>query len=142
MKRLFITVLLAISLPAHAELLKTTSEVRAFTDKIMSHIGGGELDKAFNELKSTSLVTETEIDSVAIQSKAQRQKYAKFYGDSIGYEFIREQQVGESLLHLQYIEKTNMHAFPWSFYYYKTSKGWKLNTFNWNDQIKNLFVND
>jgi hypothetical protein len=43
-----------------------------------------------------------------------------------------------SLLKLTYIEKTERHALPWMFYFYRSPTGWVLNTFVWHDQMQNL----
>ena len=120
--------------------LKDEKDIRAFATGVMEKVGKGDLDGAFNALKPYVALSSTEIDSVAIQSKAQREQYGKRYVESIGFEFIDEKKVGESLIRLRYIEKTDKHALPWLFYFYKTPEGWTLNAFNWNDQFNQLFL--
>ncbi len=94
---------------------------------------------AFNVMKPFTPLSETEIDAVALQIKAQRAKNDNRYGNPIGFEFINEKKLGKSLLMLTYIEKTKKHVLPWLFYFYKTEGGWTLNEFKWKDNIKMLF---
>lgn len=75
---------------------------------------------------------------MALNSKAQREWAGTRYGAPVGYEFIGETRAGQSLLKLTYIEKTERHALPWMFYFYRSPKGWVLNTFLWHDQMQNL----
>jgi hypothetical protein len=106
----------------------------------MEKVASGDLNAAFNLMKPYVVISATEVDSVALQSKTQRDQYGARYGNSIGYEYIGKINRGESLVFLQYIEKTTRHAIPWSFYFYKTNNGWVLNTFDWNDQYQPLFT--
>lgn len=57
----------------------------------------------------------------------------------MGYEFIRAEKVGESLLKLSYIEKTQKQAIPWQFIFYKTPTGWGVSAFNNGDNVDSLF---
>lgn len=124
---------------AFADTLKDENEIRVFTDSLMTHVAAGKYDDAFNSMKKFTPLSPTEIDSVLVQLKAQREQYGSRYGSTAGYEFIRIVKLGESLIMMQYIEKTNMHALPWTFYFYKNKEGWILNSFNWNDDYKPLF---
>jgi hypothetical protein len=43
------------------------------------------------------------------------------------------------VLRLLYMEKTEKHALPWAFIFYKTPKGWMLSSFGWNDKMPQFF---
>jgi hypothetical protein len=90
-------------------------------------------------MKPYIVVPPAEFDAMTLTSKAQRDQAGARYGAPVGYEFVRKSTVGESLLKLTYIEKTDRHALPWMFFFYRTPKGWVLNSFFWNDRMPDLF---
>ena len=116
------------------------SAAKELADKIMIKVGKGDLDAAFKLMKPYVPISETEIDSAALQTKAMREQIGERYGNPIGYEFIDSKKIGNSLLRVRYIEKTNLHALPWIFYFYKTEDGWILNSFDWKDIFKEYFI--
>jgi len=52
---------------------------------------------------------------------------------------LRPKNLGQSLVMVTCIEKTEKHALPWLFYFYKSPQGWVLNSFVWNDNLPSLF---
>jgi len=129
-----------LSITAFAGTLKTEEDAKRNAQEIMAQVTKGDIPAAFNVMKPYVVIPEAELQGMALQSKAQRDQYLGRYGKSIGYEFIAEKKAGNSLLRLIYAEKTEKHALPWTFVYYKTPAGWVLNTFMWNDQISLLFT--
>lgn len=113
---------------------------KGVANNIMGKVAAGDLDAAFKLMKPYTPLSGTEIDSVALQTKTLREQFGKRYGTPIGYEFIDSKKVGDSLLRLRYIEKTDRHAIPWVFYFFKTKDGWILNSFDWKDTFKELFA--
>lgn len=125
---------------ALSDTLKDEAAAKRFTDSVMEKVSRSDLDGAFKAMKPYMALSSTEVDAVANQAKAQRELYGKRYGDPIAFEHVSKKKVGRSLLRLQYIEKTVKHALPWTFYFYKTEKGWTLNELIWNDQFHGLFL--
>jgi hypothetical protein len=74
-----------------------------------------------------------------LQTKALRDQVGGRYGKPVGFEFISLKKAGESVMQYIYIEKTEEHALPWRFIFYRSPSGWVLNSFSWNDNIKLLF---
>ena len=122
-----------------AATLKSEVEIRAFADRIMTKVAAGDLTGAFADMKPYVIVPATEFDAMASSSKLQRDQYGARYGAPTGYEFIAQKKIGDSLVRLIYIEKTERHALPWTFIFYRGSKGWVLNSFYWNDRLPELF---
>ncbi|MBP7088612.1 MAG: hypothetical protein KBB01_04860 [Candidatus Omnitrophica bacterium] len=108
-------------------------------EKIMTKVANGEIDNAFNLMKPYVPISETEVDSVAIQTKAQLEQYGKRYGEPIGFEFIDSAKIGDSIIRFRYLAKMTNNALPWIFIFYKNIEGWTLNSFNWKDNVANLF---
>ena len=124
---------------ALADTLKAESDLRSLGDQVMAAVVKGGMSPAFEAMKPYVLIPESEFQSLALASKSQRDQFGARYGKTIGYEFIGQRKLGESLIRLTYIEKTEKHALPWMFYFYKTPSGWALNSFSWNDRMPQLF---
>ena len=123
---------------ANADTLAAESDVRKFADGVMAKVGSGDLAGAFAAMKPYTVVPASEFDVMALTSKSQRDLVGTRYGNAAGYEFVSETKAGTSLLKLTYIEKTERHALPWMFFFYRSPNGWVLNTFTWHDQMQNL----
>lgn len=141
MKRLILVLIAILGFgSAQAATLQTDADIRAFADRIMAKIAKADLAGAFAAMKPYTIIPPTEFDAAALQSKSQRDLAGTRFGATIGYEFIGERRSGQSLLKLTYIEKTERHALPWTFYFYRTPKGWVLNSFFWHDRMPDLLT--
>jgi hypothetical protein len=132
------TVLIATTV-VFAETLSNDSAAKNLATKVMIKVAANDLDAALKILKPYSSISSAEIDSIAIQSKALREQSRQRYGAPIGYEFIDSKKVGNSLLRLRYIEKTEKTVLLWIFNFYKVKESWILNSFYWNEDYKPLF---
>jgi hypothetical protein len=141
MKYCFIAIIffLITSTSVMAETFKTENELKPFTESVMVKVAANDVESAFKLMSHYVVISDDEFQSMALKSKSVREQYGKRYGNTIGYEFISQQKVGDSLISIVYIEKTQKHALPWSFYFYKTPQGWVLNTFTWSDEMHKLF---
>lgn len=138
-KLIFCCLFALLSISAFADTLKSEQEAKQLAEKVMHQAAKGDIAGAFSAMKPYVVIPETEFQSLALQSKSQRDQFGARYGKSIGYEFISERKAGNSILRLIYVEKTAKHALPWMFLFYKTPTGWVLNSFAWNDQIQHVF---
>ena len=86
-----------------------------------------------------TLVDVRTLDAARTGARSSRMQIEQYVGASVGYEFIRSERVGDSLLKLVYIEKAEKQAIPWQFIFYKTTAGWALSAFNTGDDINTLF---
>jgi len=139
--RALLFALLAIATTgAHSfETVASPKAARDLTDQIMAKVGTKDLDAAIKLMKPYTIVPEAEIDASLGQFKLQQSMIAQRFGASLGTEFVREEKVGESLLRLTHIHRFEKHAMRWTFYFYRSSKGWVLNTFRFDDNIVALF---
>lgn len=122
-----------------AETLKGEAEIRAFSDRVMTKIAAGDLAGAFADMKPYIVIPVAEFDAAVLTSKSQRDQFGARYGAPTGYEFIAQKKIGDSLMRLFYIEKTQRHALPWTFVFYRGAQGWMVNSFSWNDRLPDLF---
>jgi hypothetical protein len=83
-----------------------------------------EVDKSYDELFSNSLIA----------SKAQMVKLQKentwtilnMYGELLGYDFVKQQEYGDSIVRLVYVLKCEQVPVTWEFYFYKPVSDWTL----------------
>ena len=130
---------LTASFNAAADTLKSEAEVRQLTDKVMAAAGKGNTDDAYAAMTPYALADVNVLDRSRVSTRNSRMQLEQFIGTSVGYEFIRSEKVGESLLKLVYIEKAEKQAIPWQFIFYKNGAGWALSAFSNSDNINTLF---
>ena len=139
---LFLIMLFASVNLAFGDTLSNEQAARDLADKIMTKAASGDIVAAFELMKPYAAVSATEVDSAALKSKSEMEKFGAMYGEPIGYEFIDSKKSGESLLRLRYIEKCVKGPLAWVFYFYQTNRGWVMTTVLWNDEgFKGLFDN-
>ena len=130
-----------LSSNAGAEGLKDTTEARKLTDRIMVKVGQGDLVGGLQLAQPFMIVPPAEYDVMINQLKMQEPVMAQRFGKSIGHEFLHEEKVGENLLRIVQLHRFEKHAMRWSFYFYRGSEGWVLNTFRTDDDVRQLFGN-
>jgi hypothetical protein len=124
---------------AHADTLKTDAELRPFADRVMAAVSGAGLQAGFAVMRPYVVISETELQQALLRMRAQREQWGPRYGKSVGFEYIGTKRIGQSLLRLTYVEKTERHALPWMFHFYRTGNGWILSSFLANDLSSELF---
>jgi hypothetical protein len=132
--------LLGVALPgpAVADVLKS-DELQPFSERVMAKVAKGDLDGAFKEMKPYLVIPDAEYETLAVNTRAQRGLAGTRFGKVVGYECVDTKAVGQSLVQIVCLEKTEKHALPWRFYFYKTPSGWVLNTFKWSDNLPSVF---
>jgi hypothetical protein len=123
-----------------ADTIESDVQVRKFAEAVMGTVGAGDLDGAFKAMKPYVTIPDAEVDALVVGTKAQRSKAGSRFGKTVGAECVDEKKVGQSLIRVICLEKTEQHALPWMFYFYKTPRGWVLNSFVWNDNVPALFA--
>lgn len=97
------------------------------------------MDEAFRVIEPFWPFPGTEFSMVQVQSVKQMGLVKPRFGKCVGYEFVKEQSVNDTVLRFVYIQKFERHILRWRFVFYKPEKEWLLNTFFWDDQIEELF---
>lgn len=124
---------------AHADSLESELQYLKLTESLMAKVAQGDLDGAFQAMKPYLVVPAAEFDALVAQTKAQRGMAGARYGKAVGWECLEHRKVGQSIARVTCFEKTEKHALPWLFYFYKSPRGWILNSFTWNDNLPSLF---
>lgn len=124
---------------ARADSFKDEAALRDFGDRVMAQVARGEHVKAHEMLKPYTLQPADDFKTTIEASQASRAQHSARYGKSVGYAFVGQRKVADSVLRLIYMEKTEKHALPWAFIFYKTPQGWMLSSFGWNDRMPQFF---
>ena len=124
--------------PSFADVLKS-EELQPFSERVMAKIAKGDLDGAFREMKRYLVIPDAEYETLVANTRAQRGLPGTRFGKVVGYECVEKKAVGQSLVKINCLEKTEKHALPWRFYFYKAPSGWVLNSFNWSDNLPSIF---
>jgi hypothetical protein len=123
------------------ETLKNEREVKAFTDRVMTAVAGGDLAAAYAEMKRYSTLPAAEVDVGMNASIAQRNNvFVARYGKVVGHDFIHQKKLGKSLMRLSYIEQREKQPLVWVFNFYSTGSAWALNQFRWDDHTAALYA--
>ena len=124
---------------AFAQPVATPAEMRKVTDQIMDRVGRGDVEAGLKLLKPRTIIPEAEFDAMVGQAKLQLPMMVPRFGENLGYEFLREDRAGESLIRYVYIQKFDKHAMRWLFYIYRGKGGWVVNTFQFDDKLPSVF---
>jgi hypothetical protein len=119
--------------------LPDAKAVRALTDTVMAKVGSGDMEAGLRLLQPYIVIPAAEFESVVGQAKLQVPAMSQRFGKSVGSEFLREDRAGERLLRITQLNLFEQHATRWMFFFYRTPKGWVLNTFQFSDDIKAFF---
>jgi hypothetical protein len=119
--------------------LRNLSDVKTFSDGFMSLVGAGKYDEAFKRARPIIILPLAELDAAAAQANSQMPQIQARVGKPKGYEFLREQRLGESLVRHQYIAKHERFAMRWNFVFYNTGSGWVLAEFKFDTNVSSLF---
>ena len=137
--RILVLALCAAALTARADTLKSDADVKAFGDRVMAAVAGAGLPAAISVMRPYVVISETELQNALLKMQAQREQLGPRYGKTTGFEYIGTKRLGQSLLRLTYIEKTERQALPWMFHFYRSANGWILSSFIANDLSSELF---
>lgn len=144
MKRLCLVVFMMIACCAwagelHAKVFPTKGDVKAKVEEFMELVGVDEVDEAFQILKPYWLFPENEWTQLQIETSQKMTMIEPRYGQTLGYDFVREEIVKDTVLRLIYIQKRERHLIRWRFIFYKPNNMWILNACEWDDELEALF---
>lgn len=131
--------LLAAAGSLHADVIESDSQLMKFSESVMASVARGDLDGAFAVMKPYVVIPDAEFQALIVNTRAQRGLTATRYGKTVGSECVTQKKAGQSVVRITCVEKTEKHALPWTFYFYRSPRGWMLNSFVWNDNLPSLF---
>ena len=138
--RLATVILFLILMPrlASAADLATPDEAVALADKVMKLVSSGDLRGGLTLAKPYVVIPDAELEAVIGQAELHMPMMLARFGKSVGYEIVRNDAVGGSLLNVVYLHKFEKHATVWRFVFYRGRDRWVLNSFKYVDDINSV----
>jgi hypothetical protein len=129
---------LLVAGPAMCADLLTTAQAKELAANVMKLVVADRAADAITSLKPYWPLPDSELEMLSLKIKSQYETINGRFGAAVGYEFVRERQVGDFLYEVTFVEKRQKHALPWRFIYYKSSKVWLINAVSFSDKIAEL----
>jgi len=140
MKYIISALLIVISLSLQAaESLSNKAATQALAQEVMESVSKDKLKEGLLKLRPYTVAPVAEFDVQMGQIDLQASAIAQRFGQSLGYDFVEEEQLGESLVQHVYLQKFEKHVMIWRFIFYKPNQEWFLNTWYFDGEVKPLF---
>ena len=111
----------------------------ALSDRILQQIVAGRITEGFGLVLPHAVVTREQMDAFIAQVAKEQESWNERFGKSIGYELLRNDTVGDSMIRTLFLQRFDQHAIVWLFVWYRGSQGWVLNRFSFVEDSASLF---
>jgi len=106
-------------------------------ESFLQMVQDGKIDEAYDMLFVGSSIPSSKPQAVQML-KTQTSSGLPLYGTVLGFDKVREELFGDSVVRLVYILKSEIAPTVWEFYFYKPKGKWFLANIIFNDQFKLL----
>ena len=125
--------LLLLMLPAITT-AGTSQTPRDITNSFFASVINGNISSGYDQLFQGSAIPVDKPQAVTAL-KQQTKSGLPLYGKLLGYEFIKKEKFGKSIVRLLYTLKSEKGPTIWEFYFYKPKNTWFLANVIFNDQF-------
>jgi hypothetical protein len=112
-------------------------EPSEFVEEFFTQVKAGKVAAGYDILLSGSGIPAMKPQAVDML-KTQTASGLPMYGKVLGFERIREEKFGTSIVRLVYVLKSEKAPTIWEFYFYKPQTNWFLANVLFNDQFQLL----
>jgi hypothetical protein len=116
-------------------------EPREFVEEFFNYVKTGKVSQGYDILFAGSGIPAMKPQAVDML-KTQTASGLPMYGKILGFEKVREEKFGISIVRLVYILKSEKVPTIWEFYFYKPQTSWFLGNIIFNDQFQLLGSKD
>jgi hypothetical protein len=110
---------------------------KQMADDFLTTIEKGQVSQAYDNLLKGSSILKNKPDAVAKLEK-QTRAALRPYGKILGFDLIKDEKFGSSIVHLVYVLKSEKHFTSWEFYFYKPESEWLVSHVGFNDRFSLL----
>ena len=110
---------------------------RSIAEAFLAGLQRGQTSASLDRLFSGSSIPKDKPQQVDLLRR-QLEAGLPAYGKVLGFELVREEKFGTSIVRLVYLLKSEKHATVWEFHFYKPQANWFLANLNFNDQFNGL----
>lgn len=107
-------------------------------NKFMDEFNSGTTSKSIQLLKENSVISPAALDTLEIEIERKMNMVLPNYGKMISYEFISEYKIKDFIVRRFYIQKFENYYLKFQFTLYKSSTGWKITGFEFNEELLEL----
>jgi hypothetical protein len=111
----------------------------ALSDRVMQYVVAGKAVEGFDLVRPHALVTKAQMDAFLQQVTTQQTTWDARFGKSTGYELVRNDTAGDSMVRTLFLHRFDEHAIAWYFIWYRGTKGWVLDRFVFLEDSTKLF---
>ena len=108
-------------------------------DKFMKTFSEGNFSQAIQMLKNNSFIEEETIDKLDTSLNNQMQQVRYSYGSIVGFEFVDEKKINNSIARRRYLLKFKRYFAVFDFTLYNNDLNWSIVNFDFVSNNKNLF---
>lgn len=125
--------------PKAVRALPDATAAVALSDRIMKAIADGRAREALAMLKPHTIAADAQFDAMVEQIEQQKSVVASRFGESLGYELLRNDTIGDSLTRPVFLHRFERSAMIWLFTWYRGNEGWVLISAKFADDANLLF---
>lgn len=138
MKGLWLLGLLWATSGVSAAELKDADAAVKLAEQVMQKVSAGEIRAGRDLIKPYTIVPESELETWATKVEQMQPMAQARYGQPLGYELLRNDTIGTSLVRLVYLQRNEKHPLVWTFVFYRNDKGWTVNSFAFSDELTDI----
>ncbi len=119
---------------------QSKEQMRELSNQFMAAIVALDVQGGFKLLQPYFRTSSPEeFAKLQIQTISQLDAYADKFGFPIGFEFIKEEKIGDFLIRYTYLEKYETSLLRWTFVFYKPKGEWLFNSLSWDENLQPVF---
>jgi len=104
-------------------------------DEFMTQFSLGQVTKAMDLLRTNSVISNSQIDSLTATANNHMSNAFTSYGKIIGFEFVSEKNISDFIYQRFYILKFEKFYLKFDFFLYNNGKRWAITGFNYSDDL-------
>jgi hypothetical protein len=143
MKTFKTLILLLLAAPAIAsaqtKVFASPDEARRAAEGVVASAAAGNLTGALKAFRDFSVLPANELDVMEAQVGTQLAPILQRFGSPTGYELVKEDKLGSSLVRYVYLVKHEKAALRWMFVFYRAERGWTGTDFRFDGNLFALF---
>ena len=117
---------------------KDKKRIDEVCNKFMQEFNSGKSSDAIQLLRENSVLSSADLDTLNNEIERQMKMILPNYGKMISYEFVSEHKIKDFITRRFYILKFEKYYLKFDFTLYKSSTGWTITGFNFNDELLEL----
>ncbi|WP_255567341.1 hypothetical protein [Flavobacterium okayamense] len=122
--------------------MKNNSESEELSRNVSELFSQNKISNGINNLSEYWPLPKNELDALEEKTIKYLNLIESRFGKSIGYLKVNEEKIADIAIRETYLVRYSMSAIRLKFTYYKSTKGWILNAFEWDDSFTEEFKNN